>query len=86
MNREPALVLGLVAAVIGVLLVYGIVDEKQATAWSAFAAAVIPIAQAVVTRHLVVPVSKVRDAGLEPSQLTAVADDPNKKLFVATTT
>ena len=80
-RREPAVAVGLVTAFLGVLLVYGVLDEKQAAAWGAFLFALIPVVQGVVTRFFVMPVAVVKEAGYDPACVNERADDPNVKPF-----
>lgn len=73
-QNEPAAALGVVGAIIALLVAYGLMDANKAPMWSALAVAVVPLVQAWVTRHLVMPVSKIRDAGLSPQQITNRAE------------
>lgn len=75
-RREPALLAGLVTALLGVLLVYKVLDERQAAAWGALAMASLPLVQGLVTRWLVIPTETVRQAGIDPDTIKRNAADP----------
>lgn len=75
-QKEPALYAG-AAAVVGLLLVYGVLTEAQAGAWLGVAGAVlVPLLQAWWTRRHVMPVETIREAGLNPERVKDQADDP----------
>lgn len=80
-RREPAVAVGLVTAFLGVLLVYGVLDEKQAAAWGTFLLALIPVVQGIVTRFFVMPTATVKDAGYDPDCIAERADDPDVAPF-----
>lgn len=77
MQKEPALVAGAVAALLGLLLVYGVVTTEQAAAWQGLAVVLIPIAQALWTRSRVFSPNTIREAGLNPEKVEADAADPD---------
>lgn len=54
-RKEPAMVAGFVTAIVALLVVYGILDERQAAAWTAVLVVVggSPIVQGFITRFLV---------------------------------
>lgn len=75
-KSEPAMVAG-IAAVVGLLVAHGIINQMQGGAWAAFGAAVvIPLLQAWWTRHHVMPVDTIRDAGFDPERVKNRAADP----------
>lgn len=80
-TREPALWIGAIAAVFALLVGYGL-DPIVANLWKALAIALIPVAQAVLTRSQVTPTSKLDDAGISTAQLDVVADDPTRSFKV----
>lgn len=79
-RREPALILGVVSSALALLVMYGVLDEKQAAGWGAFitalVTALIPLVQAVVTRQFVMPVDTIKEAGLDPAVVLDRARDP----------
>jgi hypothetical protein len=75
-QREPALFAGVVGAAVALAMAYGIVNEVQGAAWAAFLIALIPLATAWWTRHRVMPVDTIRDAGFNPERVKDRAEDP----------
>lgn len=77
-RKEPAMVAGFVTAVVGLLVVYGILDERQAAAWTAVLVVVggSPIVQGLVTRFLVFSPNTLEEAGFDPKEVQERADDP----------
>jgi hypothetical protein len=76
-KTEPTMTAGVVAAVVGLLVAYGIVNELQGAAWAAFGmAVVVPLAQAWWTRRHVIPVDTIRNAGLNPERVKDRAENP----------
>lgn len=74
-QKEPALYAGF-AAVVGLLIVYGILTTAQADAWlTVISALVVPMLQAWWTRRKVMPVDTIRDAGLNPERVKERAED-----------
>jgi hypothetical protein len=81
MNREPALIAA-VAAAIALLVGYSILTPEQGELWKGVILALLPLVAGVFTRSQVTPTSKLDDAGISAAQLNAVADDPNRSFKV----
>jgi hypothetical protein len=81
MNRlakEPALAAGAVAAaVLGVLVVYGVLAVEQARAWEALLVVAIPLLQGWWTRAKSLPVATLHEAGISVETVQDRAADPN---------
>lgn len=75
-RQEPALLTGAVTAAIGLLFVYGLLDERQASAWTQMLVALLPILSGAVTRFLVFAPRTLEKAGLHPSEVQERAKDP----------
>lgn len=63
MNKEPAAIVSLIMAIIGVAVAFGLKlnDAQQAAIYT-----VVTLAGGLFIRSQVVPVAKVTDAGLNP--------------------
>lgn len=75
--NEPAAAFGIVGAVIALLVSYGVLDASRASLWSAFLVAIVPLAQGWITRRYVMPVEKIKDAGISPESITQRAEVAN---------
>lgn len=68
---------GVIGAALALLVAYGVVGEAKATLWGTFLTMLIPVVQGWTTRHFVMPVSKIKDAGLAPETITHRAEVAN---------
>ena len=76
-RTEPAMMAGTAAAaLIALLVVYGVVTEVQGAAWGGLALALIPLVQAWWTRQRVMPTDTIREAGVDPARLKDRASNP----------
>lgn len=69
MKKEPALIIGFITAILSLLIIYGVLDAEQAAAWGAVVAALIPLAQALITRSFVFSPNTIEDAGHDPENV-----------------
>lgn len=76
MNKEPALLVGIFTAVLSLLVVFGVLDEKQSAAVLAVIVAAAPILQGIVTRQFVFSPHTIKEAGLNPEDVVERAQDP----------
>jgi Mg/Co/Ni transporter MgtE len=78
MQKEPAVTIGAgVAAVMGLLVYYGVLDLEGAGLWTTFLVVVaVPLAQALLTRMGVFSPNTIREAGLDPAAVKERAADP----------
>jgi len=82
-SREPAMAAGVIGAALALLVSYGVLNAERATLWGTLLTIVVPIAQAWVTRHFVMPVSKIHAAGLSTQMIShkaGVADGSRPRL------
>jgi hypothetical protein len=75
MRKEPALLYGILSAILALAVAYGFIGSDTVDLWEALFVAVIPIVQALFTRSKVVPVATVNEAGLTTKDLRARALD-----------
>jgi hypothetical protein len=80
-NREPAMIAAVVAA-IALLVGYSILTPEQGELWKGVILALLPLFAGLFTRSQVAPMSKLTDAGISAEQLNAVADNPDKSFQV----
>ena len=74
LSKEPALITGLVAAIITLLVAYGVnITDGQTTAIMGAIGAVIALAQAFVTRQQVVP-TQAAEAMVSDAEAKAYED------------
>jgi hypothetical protein len=76
-TREPALWIASASALLALLVGYGILDLERADLWKGLLVAVVPLLQGWLTRSQVMPVEKLRDAGLSPELVDQVSNSPN---------
>lgn len=74
---QPVLVIGFVAALLALLVAFGVkVSDTQTKTILAFIEAIFPLAAALLAKAFVVPVAKLEDARLDPNLKNKVDIDP----------
>ena len=78
LQKEPAVTIGAaVAAVMALLVYYGVLDIEGAGVWSTvLLVVVVPLAQALLTRMGVFSPNTIREAGFDPQSVKERAADP----------
>jgi hypothetical protein len=79
LQKEPALTSGVgVAAIMALLVYYGVLDLEGAGLWTTVLTVVgVPLVQAIFTRFHVFSENTIREAGLDPAAVVRRADDPS---------
>lgn len=73
MKKEPALIIGFITAILSLLIIYGVLNAEQAAAWGAVVAALIPLAQGLITRRFVFSENTIEKAGIAPEEIVEQA-------------
>lgn len=76
MTKEPAILTGLVVALLGALIHWLDLPALDSDTAETVANVVITLAGALVVRAKVMPVATIKEAGLSPKAVEARAEDP----------
>lgn len=76
MNREPAMLTGVVVALLGALFHWLDLPALDSDTAEAIATAVLTVAGALLVRAKVMPVSTIKEAGMDPQLVQERADNP----------